>query len=109
MTPREILDQLEEAVDGISSEECPDIIGRLEGVKARLWSKLPPPCRNSHQANPDPEDRYLTADEAAQILQVKKKWLYNRASKLPFTKRLSERKLRFSEKGLRQWMRSKRN
>lgn len=109
MTPREILVELDKALDKVSREEASDFIGGLEGLQAKLWAKLLPPSENPHSRDQEPEDRYLTAEEAAQILNVNKKWLYNRASKLPFTKRLSERKLRFSEKGLRQWVRSRRN
>ncbi len=49
------------------------------------------------------EDSLLTADEAAPLLNVTVRWLYRRASKLPFTKRLSRRNLRFSRAGLLRW------
>src|SRR5439155_16831671 len=54
-------------------------------------------------AAPGP-DRLLTADEAAGVLGVNRKWLYRRASQLSFVRRLSYRTLRFSEAGLRRWM-----
>src|SRR5438128_1616350 len=36
-------------------------------------------------------DRLLTVKEAAAVLQVSRRWLYNRAARLPFTKRLGRR------------------
>lgn len=53
------------------------------------------------KAEPSPPDRWLTADEAAKLLNVTPRWLYRR--RLPFAKRLSKKCLRFSESGLRKW------
>ncbi len=49
-------------------------------------------------------DRLLTPSEAAQILGETKRWLYRHSYRLPFTRRLSRKSLRFSEAGLRKWM-----
>lgn len=54
-------------------------------------------------AEPSP-DRLLTVTQAAERLGVDRRWLYRRADKLPFTKRLGPGTLRFSEKGLAKWM-----
>ena len=54
------------------------------------------------------EDRWLGADEAAELLRVDRKWLYRRAKCLPFARRLSRKKLLFSEVGLRDWMSKRR-
>lgn len=54
------------------------------------------------------EDRWLTSDEAACVLRVDRKWLYRRARSLPFCRRLSRKKLLFSEAGLRRWMATRR-
>lgn len=50
------------------------------------------------------KDRLLTPEEAAEMLGQNVRWLYRRASNLPFTRRLSRKSLRFSEKGLRRWL-----
>ena len=62
------------------------------------------------QSDPTPAstDQFLNADEAAEILGVNARWMYRNADSLPFTRRLSPRQLRFSEKGLRRWMDSRR-
>lgn len=54
-------------------------------------------------------DRLLTADEAAKILNVRKQWLYRHRKQLPFARSLSRKNIKFSEAGLRQWMRAKKS
>lgn len=53
---------------------------------------------------PEVDDRLLTVDEAAEQLRVKPEWLYRHSRELPFTRKLSRRQLRFSERGLRRWV-----
>jgi hypothetical protein len=53
-------------------------------------------------------DRLLTPVEAAGQLNVSPKWLYRHAARLPFTRRLSRKVLRFSEMGLRRWQATRR-
>jgi hypothetical protein len=48
-------------------------------------------------------DRLLTAEEASAILGVTPRWLYRHARRLPFSRRLSRKVLRFSAVGLRKW------
>ena len=50
------------------------------------------------------KDRLLTAQEAAQILSVSPDWFYRNARKLPFTRRLGPRMLRFSHLGIEKWI-----
>lgn len=57
---------------------------------------------NGHPA--DEEDRLIKVDEAAEILGVNKRWLYDRSDTLPFAKKLAPKTLRFSEVGLREWI-----
>ena len=101
----QILGELEKALENVQFEEAPVFIGELERLRARLWSRMMVPT-NDHRKSPTPaeKDRWLTADQAADLLNVNKKWLYRRASNLPFTRKLSRRKVLFSESGLRQWM-----
>lgn len=49
---------------------------------------------------PAATDRMLTAQEAAPLLGVTPRWLYDHARQLPFARRLSRKCLRFSEAGL---------
>jgi excisionase family DNA binding protein len=47
------------------------------------------------------DDRLLTPQEVSAILNVPVRWLYRHAGRLPFTRRLGRKRLRFSEAGLR--------
>ena len=53
---------------------------------------------------PHIEDRLLTIAEAAEVLKTTKDWLYRHHQQLPFTVRLSERQLRFSAKGIEEYI-----
>jgi predicted DNA-binding transcriptional regulator AlpA len=53
------------------------------------------------------EERLLTIDEAAEILNTSTDWLYRHHAKLPFTVRLSPRQVRFSLKGLERYIEEK--
>ena len=53
----------------------------------------------------DPEDHLLTVEEAASILRVTTDWLYRHASKLPFTRRPGPGQVRFSNRGLQEYLR----
>jgi len=55
------------------------------------------------------EDRLLKIDEASERLQMSKDWLYRNWRKLPFTVHLSPRNLRFSIKGIEQYIESMQN
>lgn len=55
------------------------------------------------------EDRLLTPTQAAELLTVTPRWLYRHAKRLPFTRRLSRKALRFSEAGLLRYRDAKRN
>jgi predicted DNA-binding transcriptional regulator AlpA len=52
-------------------------------------------------------DRLLDPAEAAEVLSVSEGWLYHQAKRLPFTRKLGPRLLRFSEQGILKWMESK--
>lgn len=52
-------------------------------------------------------DRLLDPEEAAKILSVSQDWIYHEAKKLPFTRKLGPRLLRFSYNGIIRWMDSK--
>jgi predicted DNA-binding transcriptional regulator AlpA len=49
-------------------------------------------------------DRLLDAEQAAQLLGVSPDWLYRNAKKLPFTRKLAPKLLRFSHQGILRWL-----
>ena len=49
-------------------------------------------------------DKLLDAEAAAEILSVSEDWLYRHASKLPFTRKLGPKMLRFSHQGIQKYL-----
>lgn len=54
------------------------------------------------------EDRLIDAEEAAKVLCVSADWLYRRAKRLPFTRKLDRKVLRFSFQGIQRYIESRR-
>ena len=50
------------------------------------------------------EDRLLETEEAAKVLAVSPDWLYRHAKKLPFTRKLGPKMLRFSSKDIDKYL-----
>ena len=53
------------------------------------------------------QDRLLDAEEAAKILCVSNIWLYRNAKRLPFTRKLDHKMLRFSSLGIQKYIAAK--
>jgi hypothetical protein len=51
----------------------------------------------------------FAAIEAASVLSVPLRWLYRHAKQFTFTRRLSRKRLRFSEAGLRRYLATKKS
>ena len=49
-------------------------------------------------------DRLLTAEEAAEMLSMSTDWLYRNGKKLPFTRKLGPKMLRFSYQGILKYL-----
>ena len=58
---------------------------------------------NRHQEG----DELLDAEAASKILAVSPDWLYHHHKKLPFTRKLAPRVLRFSRQGIQKYMAAK--
>ena len=50
------------------------------------------------------QDRLLDAEEAARMLSVSPDWLYRNARRLPFTRKLGPKMLRFSCQGIQKYL-----
>jgi len=89
----------------IPAESIPPVITRLASLQAALAARLIEPANNaSHQdSGPEDKDELLTTADAARLLNVSEDWMYRRASRLPFARRLSRKALRFSKAGLLRW------
>lgn len=105
-----LLAELETAAQRIPTVDLAEAIGRLEGVKASLWSRLTqPPSQIAHAPGWRGEagqERFLSAREAAARMGVSLDWLYANAGRLKFSCRLG-RRWKFSESGLEEWIRGR--
>lgn len=102
-----------ERIEDVDLARVPDLLAAVEALRVRLWGKMmAPPRRIMAPERSDVEratgDRLLTVDEAAARLGLTAKALYRRAARLPFTRKLGARTLRFSEKELERWLASRR-
>lgn len=96
-----------ERASSLPRGELPEILGQLERLRAALWATLATPPANGSVAQPEAagdQDELLNVPELAEVLHVDERWVYRRADSLPFTKRLSDRTLRFSRRGLERWL-----
>jgi predicted DNA-binding transcriptional regulator AlpA len=89
--------------------QIPALVAKLASAQATLSALqgvLTARMLASHDnaATEEPADRLLTAEQAAAILGVTKRWVQRRARRLPFARRLSAHAVRYSESGLRRWM-----
>jgi excisionase family DNA binding protein len=100
-------------VSEVPAGEVPGLLVRLGALLAALAARHAANASNeSKVVQNEPtrsRDRNLTADEAAKMLGMKKSWIYRHSGELPFTRRLSRRAIRFSEKGVRRWLETRRN
>jgi len=99
----------EAAIAEAAREELPDIAGALGRLQALVQLRLGESNGSRPEPEPPPEaDRLLDVNEAAARLGVDARWIYDRSGTLPFVKRLGPRTLRFSERGIDRWLRTRR-
>ena len=72
----------------------------LAGVLEAIIHKAVKEALNGHRE----EDLLLDAEEAAKLMSVSEDWLYRHAKKLPFTRKLGPKMLRFSALGVQKYL-----
>jgi predicted DNA-binding transcriptional regulator AlpA len=76
-----------------------DLVGQLTAVIKRVeWAHA-----SAAPATPE-ADETVDVREAAKLLGMSPTWLYRNAKKLPFTRRVGPRTLRFSVAGIRKYL-----
>ena len=84
----------------LSPEERGRLIVQAAAVLAALGAGLALP---EDKPQPEPSDRLLTAEQAAQRTGLTVKQIKSR--RLPFKRRIGHRTIRYSERGLERWLR----
>jgi len=82
---------------GIFSEA---LLNEIEGAVERVVERV---YGNGHHE----KDHLIDVEAAAEVLSVSKDWLYDHASRLPFTRKLAPNMLRFSHLGIQKWIATK--
>lgn len=107
-----------ERVDAVAPASVPALLGHLEALRARLELRMVTAAGNGTEtAAPDGAggdtraaelaadgDRLITVSEAAERLGVADRWIYRRTDRLPFIRRLGERTIRCSVRGIERWL-----
>lgn len=97
-------------VKEIPTEAIPRLLAQLAATQGALAARLLcNPMVETAQQSSQEEDRLLTAEQAAALLNVTPRWLYRHAKSLPFMRRFSRKVLRFSEAGIKRWQALKRS
>lgn len=111
-TPRSALDlPPENAADLLPAVETMrgqlDLLSRLLRTKldSRPHEDATGPSGGAEAS--DSGDQLLDVEAVAEVLNVDERYVYDHADDWPFTRRISPRKLRFSEKGLYRWIDSR--
>jgi len=82
------------------------VLTLLAGLQAALGAQL---LNHREPATPAP-DRVLSLEETARVLHQTPEWVRRQAvgRRLPFARRISRKKLLFSEAGLQRWLAARR-
>ncbi len=79
----------------------------LAGLESWLRTLIREEIQAANQNGHHDGDRLLDAKEASKILCVGEDWLYRHASRLPFTRKLGPKMLRFSYQGIQKYLATK--
>jgi hypothetical protein len=85
----------------LESQDMATIASHMTAFQSAFAARL----LDLHKPEKDDEDRLLDVEEAAKMLGVNPFWIYKRSKELPFVLRVGQRKLRISERGLRNYIR----
>ncbi len=96
--------QLEALIERATAEELPTLAGALATALASVLARVSTPAAGPTLSRPHTtSDGLLDVQQAAERLGVAPTWLYRHASKLPFTRKLGHKTLRFDARGLDRW------
>jgi len=95
-----------DAVDALPQEALPGLVAALAALQARAAARMVAPTHGRFREAV--EDELLTVSEVAEQLRTTEDWLYRHANRLPFTVRVGRGQLRFSARGLSEWVTTRR-
>lgn len=87
-------------IDGMMNEANNALAEALTAILKPIVREAVQEAINGHRD----EDRLLDAEEASRLLCVSPDWLYRHAKRLPFSRKLGPRMLRFSYQGIQKYL-----
>ncbi len=109
-----LIERLTLLVEGCPRSMLASFVGLVLNVAHRATMRMLAPSSDKHVpfATGSFNDRLLTAQEVADLLHVSVNWVHVRSEPshpeyLKCARRISARKLRYSERALREWMRAR--
>ena len=105
-----LLRQAGDAAHSVPVEDLPRVLAHVEYVRAKCNVGLHRPPQPALPPAPvtAASDRLLKPSEAAEKLGLTMDYLYRHADTFPFTVRPSPKQLRFSARGIEEWIRKER-
>ena|SRR5688572_26907967 len=106
MTPRDAIRTL---LEGAKPDELPALAGELAQALTVVMARAATIALKAPSNGPRITETVglLSVEEAAGRLGVAPSWLYRHARRLPFTRKLGHRTLRFDATALDSWMRTR--
>src|SRR5262245_44281251 len=93
-----------EALDQVPAEDLPPVALYLAALQSRAAARSLAACTRIAAVSSTATEALLDVHEAAARLRVSSDWLYRNAPKLPFTRRVGRRAVRFDPDGLARWV-----
>lgn len=99
------VETLRDLVQRTKADELPALAGELARALAAVLERVAavPPASVAPSASVNGPDTLLGVEQAAARLGVAPSWLYRHARRLPFTRKLGHRTLRFDARALDRW------
>ena len=94
-----------EKVDTLSHQEAMNMMARISSIQPLLLGRLA--FLGNEKKEAKAPDRLLTVKEASKVLGYSVDWLYRHSNKLPFAKRITPHRLRFSEAGIEKYIKNR--
>ena len=88
-------------INALAVEEAALLLAQVAAIQANLAVRVTSACQTVSASRRPEDDRPISVDDAAERLGVTPRWLYRHAERLPFSRPLSRKALRFSELGLK--------
>jgi excisionase family DNA binding protein len=95
------LSVLGQAIETATPEQCPELMGQIERLRASLWLRM-----TIGAQEPSRTDALLTAEDVAKRLNCSKDYIYRHAKQYPFMIR-EGRHVRFSQLGLDRYIKQR--